>query len=112
MRTCTSTGPPMRFMAQALRDNFRMLTINVDYPDFPPITEQQADAVSLLQRYPGRVAFAATFSVEGFGSAGLGRACDRAASTQRAAQGAVGVKIWKNIGMAAARPRRQLRDAG
>jgi predicted TIM-barrel fold metal-dependent hydrolase len=95
-------GPAAAFMAQALHDNFRVLNINVDYPDFPPITEQQADAVSLLQRYPGRAAFAATFSVEGFGAAGW---AERAIASIDAArsQGAVGVKIWKNIGM-------QLRD--
>ena len=40
-------------MAQALRDHFRLLTINVDYPDFPSLPEQQRAAVSLKQRYPG-----------------------------------------------------------
>jgi hypothetical protein len=95
-------GPADAYMAQARRDEFRVLVINVDYPDFPPIAEQQADAVSLLQRYPARVAFAATFSVEGFASAGW---AERAIGSLEAAQrqGAVGVKIWKNIGM-------QLRD--
>jgi predicted TIM-barrel fold metal-dependent hydrolase len=95
-------GPADAFMAQARRDDFRVLAINVDYPDFPPISQQQADAVSLLQRYPDRVAFAATFSVQGFASAGWAeRAIASLAAAQR--QGAVGVKIWKNIGM-------QLRD--
>jgi len=96
-------GPADRFMAQALHDGFRVLTINVDYPDFPPIDEQQRDAVSLRQRYPGRAAFAATISVADFGAAdwaaGAVRRIDAAV-----AQGAVGVKVWKNIGM-------DLRDA-
>jgi hypothetical protein len=26
---------------QAAADNFRLLTINVDYPDFPPLSDQQ-----------------------------------------------------------------------
>src|ERR1700681_195911 len=34
-------GTAERFMAQAIHDNFRLLTINVDYPDFPTIFEQQ-----------------------------------------------------------------------
>ncbi len=86
------------FMAQAIADNFRILTINVDYPDFPPISEQQAAAVSLVQRYPGKVAFAATFSVEDFASPGwLTRTLESIDVAQQ--QGAVGVKIWKNIGM-------------
>ena len=99
------------FMAQALRDNFRVLNINVDYPDFPPITGQQADAVSLLQRYPGRAAFAATFSVEGFGTDGLGRACDRE-HRRRAHSGCRRGEGLEEHRHAAARPRRQLRDAG
>src|SRR6266516_912327 len=39
-------GQAAAFMAQAIRDNFSILTINVDYPDFPPIPEQQRAAVS------------------------------------------------------------------
>jgi predicted TIM-barrel fold metal-dependent hydrolase len=96
-------GPADRFMAQAIRDHVRVLTINVDYPDFPPIDVQQHDAVSLHGRYPGRVAFAATFSVADFSnpawSVGAVRHIDEAVR-----EGAVAVKIWKNVGMA-------LRDA-
>jgi predicted TIM-barrel fold metal-dependent hydrolase len=86
------------FMAQAIQDHVRILAINVDYPDFPPIPEQQRDAVSLKGRYPGRVAFAAAFSVENFQSPGW---ADTALKQVDDAlkQGAVGVKIWKNIGM-------------
>ena len=47
-------GPSTLFMAQAARDNFRVLTINVDYPDFPLPAEQLKDAVSLREHYPGR----------------------------------------------------------
>jgi predicted TIM-barrel fold metal-dependent hydrolase len=96
-------GRADRFVAQAIADHFRLLTINVDYPDFPPVREQQLEAASLRERYPGRVAFAGTFSVAGFPSPEW-----RAAALQdidaAVAQGAVGIKIWKNIGMA-------LRDA-
>lgn len=91
-------GTADQFMQLAIRDNFRILTINVDYPDFPPIPDQQSAAVSLLQRYPGRVAFAGAFSVDNF------EAADWAVSAQRQIDaamkaGAVGIKIWKNIGM-------------
>ena len=96
-------GAADRFMAQAIRDNFRVLTINVDDPDYPSLPEQQRAAASLRQRYPGRVAFAATFSVEGFGDPGWAEAT--IVHLQGAlSEGAIGVKIWKNIGMA-------LRDA-
>jgi predicted TIM-barrel fold metal-dependent hydrolase len=96
-------GVANHFMAQAIADRFRVLDINVDAADYPPILEQRRDAVALRARYPGRVAFATTFSVEQFlapgWSASVLRDIDAAI-----AQGAVGVKIWKNIGMA-------LRDA-
>jgi hypothetical protein len=59
-------GAAEQFMAQAISDGFRVLTINVDYPDFPPIDVQQRDAVALREKYPGRVAFAAKFSVADF----------------------------------------------
>ena len=59
-----------RFMAQAVQDHMRILTINVDYPDFPPLSEQLRDAVSLKGRYPGQVAFAGAFSVQNFQSPG------------------------------------------
>jgi predicted TIM-barrel fold metal-dependent hydrolase len=91
-------GPADRFMARAAQDGFRVLTINVDYPDFPPIDEQQRDAISLLRRYPGRVAFAATISVADFGAPGWA-AATLARIDAAVAQGAVGVKVWKNIGM-------------
>jgi predicted TIM-barrel fold metal-dependent hydrolase len=91
-------GAADRFMAQAIHDNFRILTINVDYPDFPPVAEQQRAAVALLQRYPGRVAFAATFSVQDFGAPDWAQgALGQIDAAMK--DGAVGVKIWKNIGM-------------
>jgi len=91
-------GRADRLMELAIRDGFRVLTINVDYPDFPALPDQQRDAVSLQERYPGRVAFAGAFAVQGFGSA------DWVASAERqidlaVQQGAVGIKVWKNIGM-------------
>ena len=96
-------GSADHFMAQAIRDNFRILTINVDDADYPPLPEQQRAAVSLRKRYPGRVAFAATFPVEQFGNPGWSDSVLEQLQVARN-EGAVGVKIWKNIGMA-------LRDA-
>lgn len=91
-------GNADRFMAQAIHDNFRILTINVDYPDFPSISEQERAAVSLQQRYPGRVAFAATFSVQNFAAPDWAQGALRQIDVALK-EGAVGVKIWKNIGM-------------
>jgi predicted TIM-barrel fold metal-dependent hydrolase len=92
-------GCAEQFMAQASSDGVRVLTINVDYPDFPPIDIQQRDAVALRKKYPGRVAFAATFSVADFQSPDW--AANQLSHLDAAfAQGAVGVKVWKNIGLA------------
>jgi predicted TIM-barrel fold metal-dependent hydrolase len=91
-------GRADRFMAQAIADGFRLLTINVDSPDHPPIREQQLAAVSLRERYPGRVAFAATFSVERFESPDWSATALQQID-DALAHGAVGVKMWKNIGM-------------
>ena len=96
-------GVANHLMAQAIADRFRILDINVDDADYPPILEQRRDAVALRARYPGRVAFVTTFSVEDFFSPGWSAAVLRDIDAA-IAQGAVGVKIWKNIGMA-------LRDA-
>jgi hypothetical protein len=96
-------GPADKLMAQAIADHFRFLIINVDYPDFPPIPEQERDAVSLRQRYPGRAAFAGTFSVANFSSPDWTQSALRQID-EAVARGAVGIKIWKNIGMS-------LRDA-
>jgi hypothetical protein len=96
-------GSAAQFMAQAQHDRVRVLTINVDYPDFPSIELQQRDAVALRRRYPGQVAFAATISVADFGKEGWAEGELQRIDTALA-EGAVGVKVWKNIGL-------QLRDA-
>lgn len=91
-------GPLPRFMSQAQRDGFRLLTINVHYADFPPIDEQQRDAVALARAYPGQVAWVATFALDHFELPGW-----TAATLQRLGQaralGAQGVKVWKNLGL-------------
>jgi predicted TIM-barrel fold metal-dependent hydrolase len=92
-------GTAERFMAQAAQDGVRVLTINVDYPDFPPIDVQQRDAIALRGRYPERAAFAATFGVADFAAPGWAEKT-RARLDDALDQGAVGVKVWKNIGMA------------
>jgi len=91
-------GTGEHFMAQAQADNFRILTIDVDYPDYPSLTEQLRDSLALHARYPDRVAFATTFSIADFHSPGWSERVVRQIDAD-VAQGAVGVKIWKNIGM-------------
>ena len=92
------------FLAKARADNMRLLTINVDYADFPPIDEQQRTAIALVRDHSDQVAFAATFPVAGFDEPGWADATLRRLD-DAFAHGAIAVKVWKNIGM-------ELRDAG
>jgi predicted TIM-barrel fold metal-dependent hydrolase len=91
-------GRADRLVAQAIHDHVHILTINVDYGDFPPVPEQLRAAASLRRRYPGRVAFAGTFTVADFNTPAW-PASALAQIDEARAQGAVGIKIWKNIGM-------------
>jgi hypothetical protein len=86
------------FLTLARKDNFRALTINVDYPDFPPLEQQRRVAIALGEKHAQQVAWAATFSTAGFEQPGWGEATLKDLDGALAA-GAVGVKVWKNIGM-------------
>jgi hypothetical protein len=83
---------------QAAADHFRLLTINVDYPDFPPLAEQRRVAHELVAAHPERVAYAAAFSMQGWDEPGWQQGVIQELDSEFA-HGAVGVKVWKNIGM-------------
>lgn len=86
------------FVELAHADNFRLLAVNVDYPDFPPVAQQQLIAVSNRQAHPTHIAFAATFLMNGWDESEWR---DRTMHhlNEAIANGAVAVKAWKNIGM-------------
>jgi hypothetical protein len=86
------------FMARAAADGFRVLTINVNYADFPPLPKQFDDALALQRAYPDRVAFAASFDAAG-SEQGDWLARTERQLTDALGQGAVAVKVWKDIGM-------------
>lgn len=91
-----TTSPAL--LEQAKADGFELLSINVDYPDFPDIAEQRKVALALAQAEPSRFHWATTFAMQGFGSPGWldGVERDIDAAVRR---GAVAVKVWKNVGM-------------
>lgn len=89
-----------RFIAVARSDRFEILSINVDYPDFPPLPQQAAIAVSMRRADPEVFHFATTFPMDGFGTPGWTARTD-ALIDAAVAKGAVAVKVWKNIGMVA-----------
>ena len=96
-------NPEASFIEAARRQNFKVLTINVDYPDFPPIDEQQRVAVALHTVFPTTVAFVGTFPVDASDQPGWAEQTEHRIDAVVKA-GAVGIKVWKNIGMS-------LRDA-
>ena len=92
-------NPDPAFMQAARRERFKVLTINVDYPDFPPLVVQQQVAQRLLAAFPQDLAFAASFPTDRLDEPGW-LADTQARLNEALRNGAVGVKVWKNIGMA------------
>jgi alpha-galactosidase len=91
-------GDMPAFAARAEADGFRVLTINVNYGDFPAIAAQQRDAAALVRSFPDRIAFAATFDAGHSDRPGWVADVERGLDASIAA-GAVAVKFWKDIGM-------------
>jgi predicted TIM-barrel fold metal-dependent hydrolase len=89
-----------RFLEIARRDGVDLLSINVDYPDFPAVSAQASIAHRIQAKDVARFHFATTFSMQGFGTPGWTERTNRALD-QAFARGAVAVKVWKNIGMVA-----------
>jgi hypothetical protein len=83
---------------QARSDGFRLITINVDYPDFPPLAAQRSLAGTLAAAHPQTLAWVTSFAMQGWDDAGWQQRVLQQLDADFAA-GAIGVKVWKNIGM-------------
>ena len=92
-----NSGDPA-LLEQAEADGFRLITINVDYPDFPPIAQQAELARSLTAAHPQTLAWVATFAMTGWDEPDWAQQVVQDLDGAFAA-GAIGVKVWKNIGM-------------
>jgi predicted TIM-barrel fold metal-dependent hydrolase len=86
------------FLDIANKDGFELLSINVDYPDFPKLEKQAQVAHALQAADPQHFHFLTTFSMKGFGTPGWTADSIRHIDAE-VARGAVGVKVWKNVGM-------------
>ncbi len=86
------------FLDVAKEDGFEILSINVDYPDFPTLASQARVAHALQAADPKRFHFATTFSMKGFGGPNWTRDTTQAIDAE-IKRGALAVKVWKNIGM-------------
>jgi len=86
------------FLEQAVADNFRLLTINVDAPSYISIEEQQEIAIKQMEAFPGNIKYATSFKMEGWDDPDWQ---DRTIAYLEDSfkKGAITVKVWKNIGM-------------
>lgn len=89
--------PDSRYLDFAARQNFRIISPNVDAGT--PIGEQMNIAAAHRKSHPENFAFLGTFSVDSFGNPGFVEDVIRQIDLSLE-QGASGIKIWKNIGMA------------
>jgi predicted TIM-barrel fold metal-dependent hydrolase len=86
------------FLDIARKDGFELLSINVDYPDFPTLERQATVAHELQSADPKRFHYLTAFSMKGF--EGPTWTTDNIRRIdEEMAHGAVGVKVWKNVGM-------------
>jgi predicted TIM-barrel fold metal-dependent hydrolase len=83
---------------QAKEDNFMLLAVNVDVPGYPDLETQFEAALFLHKQYPENVNFLTSFTLKGWDSANW---ADKTIEKLKSdfAKGALGVKVWKNIGM-------------
>lgn len=93
-----ANGTDPVFLQLARSDNFELLSINVDYPDFPTLEAQHRLALALAREEPQRFHWAASFTMKGFGTPGWLARTNQSLDAA-VAEGARAVKVWKNIGM-------------
>ena len=86
------------FIVQAEKDHFRLLTINVFEFTGTSLEEQQAFALKEIKAYPGRMAYATSFSLKNYNNDGWQEEVIGYLK-ESFSKGAVAVKVWKNIGM-------------
>lgn len=88
------------FEDQAIKDNFLLITIDVDHGDSTAILDQLNYSLMEVQKFPGRVFYAPTFYFDTTGFDKEDWSSKVIAQLHRGiSKGAVSVKLWKNIGM-------------
>jgi hypothetical protein len=83
---------------QAREDNFKLLTVNVDVSDYVSVEDQERFALQQIKKSPDNLQYLTAFTLEKWDS--LDWADGVISRLQNSfAQGALGIKLWKNIGM-------------
>jgi predicted TIM-barrel fold metal-dependent hydrolase len=89
------------FLAEAAENNFRLITVNVDSPGSGNMADQMEFAADLSTNHPDRIGFITTFEMEGWDDQELWQQKTIDHLKKSFNSGALGVKVWKNIGMVA-----------
>jgi hypothetical protein len=86
------------FAEQAKEDNFLLLDISVDVPEYPNVAEQQRLALLQIKQNPDQIKYLTAFSLNEWDSTNW--ADKTIAQLKKSFElGALGIKLWKNIGM-------------
>jgi predicted TIM-barrel fold metal-dependent hydrolase len=86
------------FVQQARDDNFILISLNTEVPGEPSIDSQQYYVLQLRHNYPNDIYYVTTFETATINEPGWS---DRQLTYLKRSfdSGAIGVKVWKNIGM-------------
>ena len=84
------------FVEQSKKENFKLVTVNVNAGE--PIVEQREYAIRQVEAFPEQVKYTTTFDVAGWDDKDW-QAKTLAYLDESFKKGAIGVKVWKNIGM-------------
>jgi predicted TIM-barrel fold metal-dependent hydrolase len=83
---------------QAKADNFTLVSLDSEVPDYPPIDSQQYFILQLRRQFPDNLFYVSAFSTSDVNEPGW--ALRQLAYLKKSFDsGAIGIKIWKNIGM-------------
>ncbi len=83
---------------QARDDNFKLLTVNVDVDDYVSVDDQEKFALQQIKQSPDNLEYLTAFTLEGWDSPEWSEnVISRLQNSFK--EGALGIKLWKNIGM-------------
>ncbi len=82
----------------AKKDNFRLIDVSVDVPEYPSVEEQERFSLHQISAFPQQVNYLTTFTLAHWDSTTW---ADETITKLESSfgKGALGIKIWKNIGM-------------
>jgi predicted TIM-barrel fold metal-dependent hydrolase len=87
------------FITFSAKENFRLVDLNVDAPGYPAIEQQRAFLIKHIREFPDELSFCTTFRTDNGFEDSDWQNKTIAYLKSSFDSGAIGVKVWKNIGM-------------